>query len=93
MSRNHLPLFRTRRWLHVRRAAFERDGWRCRACGRPGRLEAHHEPELRHGGDPYELGGIVSLCRGCHIERHRSAAPDTPGRAAWRSLVAEMLAK
>ena len=40
MSKNHLPLLRSRRWQHTRRAAFERDGWRCRECHRPGRLEA-----------------------------------------------------
>ena len=90
MSKNHLPLLRTRRWQHVRRAAFERDGWRCRECHRPGRLEAHHEPPLRAGGDPYDLVGIVTLCRGCHIERHRPAAGRS-GRAKWRELVAELL--
>ena len=90
MSKNHLPLLRSRRWQHTRRAAFERDGWRCRECHRPGRLEAHHEPPLRAGGDPYDLVGIVTLCRGCHIEHHRPAA-DRAGRAKWRALVAEML--
>ena len=78
-----------RRWAVVRRAAFRRDSYRCRSCGRPGRLEAHHEPPLREGGDPYALAGIVSLCRHCHIERHRGDT-ETPGRAAWRALVAEM---
>ena len=92
MSRNHLPLLRTRRWQHVRRTAFERDGYRCRECHRPGRLEAHHEPPLRAGGDPYDLKGIQTLCRGCHIERHRPAASRS-GRAKWRALVAEMLSE
>ena len=90
MSRNHLPLLRTRRWQHVRRAAFNRDAYRCQECHRPGRLEAHHEPPLAAGGDPYALSGIVTLCRGCHIEHHRPAA-DRAGRAAWRALVAELL--
>lgn len=78
----------------MRRTAFARDGWRCRLCGKPGRLEAHHEPPLRKGDDrdPYDLAGIVTLCRGCHIERHR---PDAmlPGRAEWHSFVGELVDK
>ena len=56
----------------------------------PGRLEAHHEPPLRDGADPYDLVGIVTLCRGCHIEHHR-LHDETPGRAAWRALVDGMI--
>ena len=88
MSRNHVKL-NARRWAHVRRQALERDGWRCRQCGKPGRLEAHHEPPLRKGADPYDLAGILTYCRGCHVERHR---PDdmTPGRADWLAMVDEI---
>ena len=88
MSRHHARLD-ARRWEAARRAAFTRDGWRCTECGRAGRLEAHHEPPLRDDADPYDVAGIRTLCRACHIERHR---PDdmTPGRAAWRELVSEI---
>ena len=89
MSRHNARLD-ARRWAKVRRQAFERDDWRCTACGNAGRLEAHHEPPLRDGADPYDLDGVRTLCRSCHIERHR---PDdmVPGRAAWRELVDEIL--
>ena len=88
MSRNHSKL-NARRWALARLQAFERDGWRCTSCGRAGRLEAHHEPPLRAGADPYDLDGIMSLCRRCHIARHR---PDdmVDGRAAWLDALAEM---
>ena len=88
MSRQHARLD-ARRWAGVRKAAFRRDGYRCTACGKAGRLEAHHEPPLRQGADPYDLDGVRTLCRSCHIERHR---PDdmVPGRAAWRELVDEI---
>ena len=85
MSRQHSTLD-PRRWARVRRQAFERDGWRCTACGKPGRLEAHHEPPLRDGADPYDLAGIRTLCRSCHIERHREDDM-TPGRAEWLAMV------
>lgn len=88
MSSHHVRLD-ARRWAAVRHAAFDRDGWRCTACGKAGRLEAHHEPPLRDGADPYDLDGIRTLCRECHIERHR---PDdmTPGRAGWLDWVCDM---
>ena len=81
MSRNHQRLS-LRRWARTRRAVFERDGYRCRTCGRPGRLEAYHEPPLHDGADPYDLEGVRTLCRSCHIERHR---PDyiAPDRRRW----------
>ena len=89
MSRNHTRM-NTRRWQATRRAAFRRDGYRCRKCGRRGRLEAHHEPPLTAGADPYDLDGILTYCRLCHIERHR---PDqmTQGRAEWRRFVLELM--
>ena len=88
MSRYHAKLD-PRRWARARRQAFERDNYRCASCGRAGRLEAHHEPPLRAGSDAYDLAGIVTLCRGCHIEHHR-AEDETSGRAAWRALVDEL---
>lgn len=91
MSRNHTKLD-PRRWAWVRRQAFERDGWRCTnpKCGRTGRLEAHHEPPLRDGGDPYDLDGIKTLCRECHIRHHR---PDNmvEGRAEWLDFLDELI--
>ena len=90
MSRNHLRL-NARRWAQVRRAAFDRDGYRCTVCGKAGRLEAHHEPPLRDGdgGDPYDLSGILTYCRSCHIQRHRGDDL-TPGRLAWIEFVGEI---
>ena len=89
MSKRHAALNR-KRWSRVRRAAFERDGWRCTKCDTAGRLEAHHEPPLDAGADPYELAGIRTLCRACHIELHQAEADDTPGRDGWRAFVREI---
>ncbi len=91
MSNQHVHIDR-RRWELVRRKAFERDGWRCLKCGLPSALEAHHEPPLRDGADPYDLAGVRALCRGCHIARHRGDAM-TPGRAAWLDFVCELVDK
>lgn len=91
MSRRHHQLHAAR-WAATRRAVFGRDKWRCRACGRAGRLEAHHEPPLTDGErNPYDMDGIQTLCRACHIARHRGPRRElTPEEAAWDHLVAEL---
>ena len=94
MSRHHTPLNRTQ-WTTVRRAVFERDGWRCVECGKAGRLEVDHVTPMQRepGQDPFDPNGLQTLCRSCHIEKtateNRRAL--TPAEIAWRDLVNEML--
>ena len=94
MSAHHRPLFKTRRWLAVRRAVFERDGWRCVACGRPGALECDHVTPLQRepGQDPWDWNGLQTLCRDCHIKKTRreNARVLGPRAVAWRALVAAL---
>ena len=94
MSKHHTAL-RRRLWLRVRRAVFDRDGWRCVACGRAGKLECDHivPLEVEPRQDPYDPAGCQTLCRRCHIEKTRqeNRREPTPAEAAWRELVAEML--
>ena len=89
-SRHYAALDR-RRWAAVRRAVFRRDGYRCRKCGRAGRLECDHVLPLDNGGDPYDLANLQTLCRGCHVAKTagENERPD-PARDAWRALVAEI---
>ena len=93
MSRNHAYL-NTCRWAAVRRAVFERDGYRCVMCGRAGRLECDHITPLEHnpGQDPYDMNGLQTLCRACHIEKtaRENRRELTPAEDAWRELVAEL---
>ena len=95
VARRHTRIDR-RRWARLRRQVFRRDGWRCRACGRAGRLECDHVTPLDAGGDPYALANLQALCRGCHIakterENRARAAAEFPGQAAWRAAVDELL--
>ena len=92
MGRHHVHL-NARRWAAVRRSVFERDGWRCRACGRPGRFECDHIVPLDRGGDPWNPDNLQTLCRSCHIAKTRGEnwREPTPAEAAWRQLVAEMV--
>lgn len=88
------------RWNAVRAAVFRRDGWRCRKCGKAGRLECDHVQPLERDPeqDPYDIDGLQTLCRSCHIEKSRreraeaeTRRPVAPGVAAWRELVAELV--
>ena len=80
MSRHHAALSGSR-WEATRLAVFDRDGWRCWTCGAPGALEGHHREALADGGAEYDLDNVVTLCRSCHIEHHRTGAD--PEREAW----------
>ena len=93
MSRHHSHLH-PGRWAAVRRAVFKRDNFRCVECGRAGRLECDHISPLQRepGQDPYDLNGLQTLCRNCHIQKTRreNQRQLTPAEAAWRALVAEL---
>ena len=70
MSRHHTHL-NARRWGIVRRAVFERDGYRCVMCDKAGRLECDHITPLQRepDQDPFDLDGLQVLCRSCHIKK------------------------
>ena len=93
MSRRHRTagIYSGTRWSRLRRRILDRDGWRCRVCGKPGRLEADHVVPLERGGDAWDPDNLQCLCRSCHIEKttRENTRPD-PEREAWRRLVSEM---
>lgn len=94
VSKNHIKIPR-KAWNRVRKQVLNRDGWRCRACGRRGRLEVDHITPLQRDPrqDPLDPSGLQTLCVSCHIAKTRSEnkKPDSPKIAAWKELVQEML--
>lgn len=92
MSLHHLKLD-NRRWQLLRLRIFQRDRWRCRACGRAGRLECDHVVPVQRGGDPWVESNLQCLCRRCHIEKTRAEnrRERTPAERAWDAMVAESL--
>ena len=83
-----------RRWARVRSAVFRRDGYRCCACGRAGRLECDHVTPLHVDPhqDPYDLEGCQTLCRTCHVAKTagENSLPVAPDRQAWIDLLRRM---
>ena len=77
-----------RQWIGIRRAVLDRDGYRCRLCGRAGRFEIHHLTPVAAGGGN-ELENLATLCRHCHLEIHRPERK--PELRAWDELIQECL--
>ena len=86
----------TKRWKSLRLRVFRRDGYRCKICGRAGRLECDHVVNMKDGGATWNMRNLQSLCRGCHIKKTRSENRSRyvqtldPKRAAWEKLVNEL---
>ena len=85
-------LYYTKRWRRVRRLVLDRDGWRCRACGKAGRLEVDHViPIASGGGEFWSLENLQALCRRCHFQKTgrevRERRMEAPEVRAWHDLV------
>ena len=55
-------------WPRIRKFVKDRDKWRCRKCGKSGRLEVHH---LDGNRDNDDFTNLVTWCVNCHVEHHR----------------------
>lgn len=81
-----------RRWRHVRLKVLKRDRYRCRSCGKPGKLEVDHTVPLQQGGAAFDIENLATRCVGCH--RRKTTAenkrPPGPRAAAWDALVGEL---
>ena len=93
MSRQHRVLDR-RRWQRIRAYVLRRDGYRCVLCKRAGRLEVDHVTPIQRepGQDVYDVNGLQTLCRGCHIEKTKkeNRRPRTDAELEWQALVNSM---
>lgn len=87
MSRFHAKLNR-RKWEAARLVVLDRDGWRCRSCGKAGKLCVDHIEPLERGGDPFDPMNLQALCGECHRLKSRGEQerPD-PARDRWRAVV------
>ena len=82
-----------RAWAILRRAALERDGYRCRTCGKAGALEVDHRVSLKRGGTN-DLDNLQVLCVRDHKRKTSNENATIPRRWDHRQsadrLVAEL---
>ena len=72
----------------MRAKMLERDGYRCKQCGKAGRLEIHHIEWLKNGGSETDPTNLETLCVGCHKAIHKR--PQLAGQAALDLMVQEL---
>ena len=82
-----------RRWRVVRRLVLKRDGYRCRACHKAGRLEVDHVIPVVQGGAWWDTEGLQSLCRSCHFSKSRieRMGPRDPEREKWKRCLQKIV--
>lgn len=86
MSKHHRRI-PAKRWARIRCAILRRDRYRCRACGKPGRLEIDHVIPLQRGGHPTDPGNLQTLCTDCHFQKNMREKDLHPDRRAWLEFV------
>jgi 5-methylcytosine-specific restriction endonuclease McrA len=62
------PGYKTQGWQRLRRRVLERDGYRCRECGRMADQVDHIVP-VRLGGAQFDMDNCQSLCASCHSKK------------------------
>ena len=80
----------SRRWKLVRREALERASWRCKKCGKSGRLQVDHIKPISQGGDGYLLSNLQPLCISCHLDKTAAERGVTQEQLAWRAYQREI---
>ena len=81
---------KTANWRRLRLRVLDRDGWRCRNCGRHGRLEVDHIIPLEQGGSMFDMDNLQALCRDpCHFAKTRGERTAKRGAesAAWEEYL------
>jgi hypothetical protein len=69
------------RWNRIRRGVYRKAGYRCRICGKQGRLHCHEVWQYNQQTGYQWLRGFQALCRDCHNVKHVLFARDTRKRA------------
>jgi 5-methylcytosine-specific restriction endonuclease McrA len=67
------PALSDKAWAARKEALYERDGWRCVACGARRPLDPAHVMKRSRGGSD-DLDNLLTLCRACHDLADNAAA-------------------
>ena len=77
-------------WDRFRLTILDRDGFKCRSCGRWGNQCDHILP-LQFGGAMFDPANVQVLCIPCHVSKTRGEnTRPNPERDAWRKFMLQM---
>ena len=81
-------IYLTPRWRRLRNAILRAVGGVCQSCHKRAATEIHHKHPIRDGGEIYDPGNLIPLCRRCHRAEH-DISPIQLARRQWRQLAEE----
>lgn len=69
-------------WDRRRKAAYERDDYKCQNCGAKGGPEGHAELHAHHGvpvskGGSHQISNLITYCEKCHSAIHNNSLAPT----------------
>lgn len=72
----------------------DKANWRCRKCGKAGRMELDHVQPVAHGGKWWSESNLQIICRECHfLKTGAENRLNSAEREAWEAIVATETAK
>ena len=87
--RNHPCSTNRPRWNRLRLKMLDKANWRCRKCGKAGRMELDHIQPVAHGGKWWTESNLMVLCRECHfLKTGAENRLNSAEREAWADIVA-----
>ena len=92
--RNHPTSTDRKRWNKLRLKMLDDANWRCRKCGKAGRMELDHIIPVKHGGEWWSESNLMIICRNCHFLKTGSENRlNSEEIEAWAAIVATESAK
>ena len=83
-----MKIYSTAEWRRVRQFVLNRDNWRCKRCGKAGRLSVHHIRPLGNGGSQYDPENLQAICKTCHVFAHSTCKSASRKRGLMFALEA-----
>ena len=92
--RNHPTSTDRKRWNKLRLKMLDAANWRCRKCGKAGRLEMDHVISCSNGGKWWSESNMQILCRECHfLKTGAENRLNSEEKDAWALIIATESAK
>ena len=77
-----------KRWNKLRLKMMDAANWRCRKCGKAGRLELDHIKPVSKNGDHWAESNVQILCRECHfLKTGAENRLNSEEKDAWAAIV------